>query len=120
MNFGSCGRWRNGRLAPPDHCTMAGSEECDFECPYRDHVSMALDTAHQQNCEAIARGWKPINPDGVPPTAQYEARRWCKGDGEWTNWQPVPPDALARRLADSTFEVRATDGVGAAGGGQVK
>ena len=27
-----CGRWRNGRLS--DSCTKAGSEECDFECPY--------------------------------------------------------------------------------------
>lgn len=34
MNFGMCGRWRNGRLASV--CTMAGSEECDFECPHRD------------------------------------------------------------------------------------
>lgn len=29
-----CGRWRNGRLAR--YCTKAGTEECDFECPYRD------------------------------------------------------------------------------------
>ena len=28
-----CGRWRNGRLS--QYCTKAGSEECDFECPYR-------------------------------------------------------------------------------------
>ena len=28
-----CGRWRNGRLGK--YCTKAGSEECDFECPYR-------------------------------------------------------------------------------------
>lgn len=27
-----CGRWRNGRLS--DSCMKAGSEECDFECPY--------------------------------------------------------------------------------------
>ena len=29
-----CGRWRNARLA--QYCTKAGTEECDFECPYRD------------------------------------------------------------------------------------
>lgn len=29
-----CGRWDNGRLMRS--CTKAGSEECDFECPYRD------------------------------------------------------------------------------------
>lgn len=29
-----CGRWINGRLGR--YCTKAGSEECDFECPYRD------------------------------------------------------------------------------------
>jgi hypothetical protein len=27
-----CGRWRNGVLS--DSCSKAGSEECDFECPY--------------------------------------------------------------------------------------
>lgn len=28
-----CGRWRNGDLT--HSCSKAGSEECDFECPYR-------------------------------------------------------------------------------------
>lgn len=28
-----CGRWDNGRLTR--WCSKAGSEECDFECPYR-------------------------------------------------------------------------------------
>lgn len=28
-----CGRWNNGRLT--SSCRKAGSEECDFECPYR-------------------------------------------------------------------------------------
>jgi hypothetical protein len=27
-----CGRWINGRLGK--YCTKAGSEECDWECPY--------------------------------------------------------------------------------------
>ncbi|TCQ82590.1 hypothetical protein EDF68_101981 [Ochrobactrum sp. BH3] len=27
-----CGRWRNGKLT--FHCTMAGTEFCDWECPY--------------------------------------------------------------------------------------
>lgn len=27
-----CGRWSNGRLTK--HCAKAGSEECEFECPY--------------------------------------------------------------------------------------
>lgn len=31
-----CGRWRNGRLS--SSCSKAGSEECDFECPYRDSL----------------------------------------------------------------------------------
>lgn len=29
-----CGRWRNGKLS--QYCAKAGTEECDFECPYRD------------------------------------------------------------------------------------
>ncbi len=28
-----CGRWANGVLTRS--CSKAGSEECDFECPYR-------------------------------------------------------------------------------------
>jgi hypothetical protein len=27
-----CGRWWDGRLMA--YCSKAGSEECDFECPY--------------------------------------------------------------------------------------
>jgi|GEM_PF-2668692 len=29
-----CGRWSNGRLTK--WCALAGTEFCDFECPYRD------------------------------------------------------------------------------------
>lgn len=29
-----CGRWYDGKLGAS--CSKAGSEECDFECPYRD------------------------------------------------------------------------------------
>jgi hypothetical protein len=28
-----CGRWSDGHLG--QHCAKAGTEECDFECPYR-------------------------------------------------------------------------------------
>lgn len=28
-----CGRWSNGRLTKS--CSQAGTEQCDFECPYR-------------------------------------------------------------------------------------
>ena len=28
-----CGRWSNGQLT--GSCGKAGTEECDFECPYR-------------------------------------------------------------------------------------
>ncbi len=28
-----CGRWDNGKLTKS--CSKAGSEECDWECPYR-------------------------------------------------------------------------------------
>ncbi len=30
----ACGRWQNGRLG--SYCSMAGTEFCDFECPYGD------------------------------------------------------------------------------------
>jgi hypothetical protein len=32
-----CGRWSNGRLTRS--CSLAGTEFCDFECPYRDSDS---------------------------------------------------------------------------------
>jgi len=28
-----CGRWNNGKLMP--YCAKAGSEECEWECPFR-------------------------------------------------------------------------------------
>ena len=31
-----CGRWIDGRLSRS--CMKAGSEGCDFECPYRDSL----------------------------------------------------------------------------------
>lgn len=31
-----------GRLGRPEGCTKAGSEECDFECPFRDELYRAL------------------------------------------------------------------------------
>jgi len=30
---GVCGRWRDDKLT--NSCSLAGTEECDFECPYR-------------------------------------------------------------------------------------
>lgn len=27
-----CGRWINGKLGP--HCRLAGTEDCDWECPF--------------------------------------------------------------------------------------
>lgn len=32
-----CGRWSNGRLLR--YCAKAGTEECDFECPYRSRLT---------------------------------------------------------------------------------
>lgn len=29
---GECGRWHNGRLR--QECSMAGTEFCDWDCPY--------------------------------------------------------------------------------------
>lgn len=31
--YADCGRWSNGRLG--SSCSMAGTEFCDWECPYR-------------------------------------------------------------------------------------
>ena len=30
-----CGRWINGKLQPVGMCLLAGTEECDWDCPLR-------------------------------------------------------------------------------------
>ncbi len=35
-----CGRWSNGRLTRS--CALAGTEFCDFECPFRDSLDGRL------------------------------------------------------------------------------
>ncbi len=42
-----CGRWDSDN---PGHCALAGTEDCDFECPNRMH---------------LARAWRgePMSPD---------------------------------------------------------
>jgi hypothetical protein len=35
-----CGRWWDGRLT--GSCSLAGTEQCDFECPYRSTLYRAL------------------------------------------------------------------------------
>lgn len=37
-----CGRWYNGRLGP---CRLAGTEECDWECPIRHRQRAGKSTA---------------------------------------------------------------------------
>lgn len=39
----------------------------------------------------------------------HEARRYCRGDDGWTNWQPCTAAEAERREADSTFQVRLRD-----------
>lgn len=36
----------------------------------------------------------------------HEARRYCRGDGEWSNWQPCTAEQAERRKSDDTFQVR--------------
>jgi hypothetical protein len=37
---------------------------------------------------------------------QYEARRFCKGDNSWTNWQACTEAQFKEYATDSSFEVR--------------
>ena len=37
-----CGRWSNGSLER--YCAKGGTEECDFECPYRKSHGQTLTT----------------------------------------------------------------------------
>jgi hypothetical protein len=39
--------------------------------------------------------------------ATWECRRYCKGDGEWTEWRAIGADEYERRKDDSAFEFRA-------------
>lgn len=36
----------------------------------------------------------------------HEARRYCKGDDAWTEWQPCTEEQASRYLKDETFQVR--------------
>jgi len=38
----------------------------------------------------------------------YEARRYCKGDSRWTDWQDVTAEQYEKYKAYASFEVRAT------------
>lgn len=40
----------------------------------------------------------------------YKARRWCHGDGAWSEWQPCTAAQAASYAKDETFQVRATRG----------
>lgn len=37
----------------------------------------------------------------------FEARRYCKGDGAWSNWQPCTALQADMYKLDETFQVRA-------------
>jgi hypothetical protein len=47
-------------------------------------------------------------PAAQAVAARWEARRWCKGDAEWTDWQPITAAEYERYKDDATFEVRAS------------
>lgn len=36
----------------------------------------------------------------------HEARRYCHGDADWTDWQPCTAEQAARYKKDDTFQVR--------------
>jgi hypothetical protein len=73
----------------------------------------AEDNLEGEMCMLLDHLWNAAArvPEGAKPHQQYEARRWCQGAQEWTGWQPVPPEKLAERLVDPTFEVRRVAGV---------
>lgn len=52
-------------------------------------------------------------PSAAP--LQWEARRFCKGDDEWTAWAPIAPEEYERRKGDASFEFRAAPAQAAQG-----
>ena len=36
----------------------------------------------------------------------FEAKRWCHGDRQWTNWQPCTEAEAALYRKDENFKVR--------------
>lgn len=40
--------------------------------------------------------------------AAWEARRYCKGDGEWSTWKPISDADYVAHKSDSSFQFRAT------------
>lgn len=53
-----CGRWDNGRLTRS--CMKAGSEECDWVCPYR--ATLYAPTKRQRQRTPHGRRPKPTPP----------------------------------------------------------
>lgn len=41
-----------------------------------------------------------------PRSMRWEARRWCNGDDDWTNWQPCTDEQKDRWAAQGDFQFR--------------
>lgn len=52
-------------------------------------------------------GQQFIGGHRCPAEVQWEARRWCKGDDAWTNWQSCTAEQKARWEAGGDFQFRA-------------
>ena len=67
-------------LSPDGQCGLAGSEHCDFDCPYRDSEffagSKAWDKAH---CTCPT---PPANPRGQDPYNEPKPSRTCPVHGD--------------------------------------
>lgn len=67
------------------------------------HLKGALRVQDQLDAAA----WKAANDQAPKPQpSTHEARRYCKGDGSWTTWQPCTTQQAEMRRTDDTFQVR--------------
>ena len=63
---------------------------------------------HTGKAEYVPVYAAPTESAAAPaPAEQHEARRWCKGDAEWTDWRAISAEDYARYKNDTTFEIRA-------------
>jgi hypothetical protein len=70
---------------------------CDSHCVLADH---------HPDC-TILKGVAEVGTAAAPASASgWQARRYCKGDAEWTNWADISDVDYEKYKGDATFELR--------------
>ena len=87
-----------------DAAAPADSRIADQVAKWRKEVARLTDLIAHATGEVPADS--RANGDGAALKRVYQARRFCKGDNAWTDWQTIPDKSLQSYLDDKSFEVR--------------